>query len=63
MEMLSFPPKQTPHLCWICGKVISLEECKIDEHGMPVHEQCHVVKLALNKVQAPQGVIRAANRR
>jgi len=26
--------------CWICGKDISLEHCKTDEHGLSVHESC-----------------------
>jgi hypothetical protein len=26
--------------CWICGKDISLEHCKIDEHGLTVHQSC-----------------------
>jgi hypothetical protein len=36
-------PKISTHLCWICGNAVSLEECKIDEHGMPVHEECYIV--------------------
>jgi len=28
--------------CWMCGKSIRLEECKIDEHGFGVHEDCYV---------------------
>jgi hypothetical protein len=33
--------------CWICGYEVSLERCKIDEHGRPVHEQCYVAKIQL----------------
>jgi hypothetical protein len=36
-------------ICWICGKRVSLEDCKIDELGKPVHEECYVAKLALRK--------------
>ena len=36
------------HYCWICGKVVSLESCKIDEHGSAVHERCYVAKVAFN---------------
>ena len=31
--------------CWICGNKVSLERCKIDEHGL--HEQCYVAKIQL----------------
>jgi hypothetical protein len=42
--------------CWICGKPVQLESCKIDEHGLPVHEDCYIAKLALDKgkVAGPQ---------
>lgn len=33
--------------CWICGEQVSLEICKIDEHGLAVHEDCCVVRLLL----------------
>jgi len=33
------------HECWICGYEVSLEECKIDEHGQAVHEECYLVAL------------------
>ena len=36
-------------ICWICGKSVSLENCKIDEHGSAVHEECYVAKVALAK--------------
>ena len=38
-----------PKTCWICGKLIQLEECKIDEHGQGVHENCYLTKLKLEK--------------
>ena len=31
--------------CWICGTTVQLEDCKIDERGLPVHEACYVAKL------------------
>jgi len=34
--------------CWICGKTISLEQCKVDEQGLPVHEECYVAKVVMN---------------
>lgn len=38
--------------CWICNEVVSINGCKFDEHGRPVHEQCCVTRLA------PQNVTR-----
>jgi hypothetical protein len=35
-----------PQVCWICGKMVSLESCMIDEHGLAVHEDCSVAKIA-----------------
>jgi hypothetical protein len=28
--------------CWICGKSVRLEDCKADDRGRPVHEDCYV---------------------
>ena len=39
---------QENHLCWLCGKEADLRACKIDEHGMVVHESCYVLQTALN---------------
>jgi ribosome-binding protein aMBF1 (putative translation factor) len=41
-------------LCWICGTSIALEGCKVDERGLPVHEDCYVAKVARRKNTAPQ---------
>jgi hypothetical protein len=30
--------------CSICGKPLPLEECKTDDHGNPVHEECYAAK-------------------
>jgi hypothetical protein len=35
--------------CWICGNECRLENRKIDEHGAPVHKECHAIKVALEK--------------
>lgn len=32
-------------LCSICFKGISLEDCKIDEDGRPVHEKCYAERM------------------
>ena len=36
-----------PFACWVCGKTVQLENCKVDEHGLPVHAACYVVRVAL----------------
>lgn len=35
------------HSCWICGNDVALEICVTDEYGLPVHDGCYAVKLAL----------------
>ncbi len=37
--------------CWICGKPCPLENCKIDERGCAVHEECYIAKLAQKNVE------------
>lgn len=44
---------KTPKICWICGRVVYLEECKVDASGLPVHESCYVSKLKLVNLQKP----------
>jgi ribosome-binding protein aMBF1 (putative translation factor) len=41
-------------VCWICGTTIALEDCKVDESGLAVHENCYVAKVARQKNTAPQ---------
>jgi hypothetical protein len=48
--------------CWICSKPVLLENCKIDEHGRPVHENCYVTRLALEMAQPPIAANRAARK-
>ncbi len=43
----------SPRLCWICGKAVRLEDCKVDEHGLAVHENCYVAKVLLEKRPIP----------
>ena len=31
-------------LCSLCSKVVELENCKTDERGRPVHEDCYVAR-------------------
>ena len=34
-------------MCWICGKAVTPETSKRDEHGSTVHSRCYEAKLAL----------------
>ena len=43
------PTLEPTRMCWICGRSISLESCKVDEHGNAVHEECYAAKVALAK--------------
>lgn len=45
--------KSLPRTCWICGKAVKLENCKVDEYGLPVHEDCYVAKLTQNRHLSP----------
>ena len=53
-----------PYICWICGYPTALETCKIDEHGLPVHEACHTLKLSLKNgpVRPDTGTAKLPNR-
>jgi hypothetical protein len=41
-----------PHMCWICGKAVDLNNCKTDERGRRVHESCYVARTV--KSEPPQ---------
>lgn len=32
--------------CVICGSPVSLEDCKFDERGNPVHDRCYLDQLS-----------------
>ncbi len=42
--MNSMRPTQ---MCWICGKAVTPETLKRDEHGSTVHSRCYEAKMAL----------------
>jgi len=42
-----------PHACWICGKIVDLNNCKTDERGLPVHETCYVARTVFNAKREP----------
>lgn len=45
--MNSLPSGRFICICWICGKNVDLNSCKIDEYGEAVHEACYVARIAL----------------
>ena len=42
-------------VCSICGKSVSLKDCKVDEHGKAVHGTCYVAKVG----SASDGALRS----
>jgi hypothetical protein len=36
--------------CWICDASFQLENRKIDDYGLPVHERCDAARVALEQV-------------
>jgi hypothetical protein len=46
------------NFCWMCGKMVDLRACKIDEHGVPVHESCYIARIS--KVQKTSSPTRTA---
>jgi hypothetical protein len=37
--------KITNVTCWICGYPVPLQECKPDDRGRPVHENCYAAAI------------------
>ncbi|HEY1658095.1 MAG TPA: hypothetical protein VGG14_07100 [Candidatus Sulfotelmatobacter sp.] len=35
------------NVCAICGDEVSLEQCKVDEYGVPVHDGCYVKRVLM----------------
>lgn len=35
--------------CWVCGRAISLDNCKLDEHGNAVHSECYDMRQKLKQ--------------
>lgn len=44
---MQIPKLKRSFFCWICGKAVDLKTCSTDEHGVAVHEECYVLKMAL----------------
>jgi hypothetical protein len=56
MEISSIPAN---HWCWICGKQVASENCKVDEYGFPVHGECDVVRVAFNSMRPQPNAVDA----
>jgi hypothetical protein len=41
-----YGPGAPPIVCGLCAKSIALENCKIDENGRAVHEDCYFYTLS-----------------
>ena len=39
-------------LCWICGEGVTLEDCKVDENGQAVHEECYMMVVLRRPAQS-----------
>ena len=60
--IMSTENQKSPRVCWICGHSTSLETCKVDEHGLPVHEACHTLKLSLHTATLAEPVLPTGKR-
>jgi hypothetical protein len=39
--------------CAICGKPLRLATAKSDDGGLPIHEECHMLRLKLMQATTP----------
>lgn len=39
-------------LCRICGERVTLEDCKVDENGQAVHEDCYMMVVLRRPAQS-----------
>jgi hypothetical protein len=49
MQSLTSTPFLPSRFCWICGKAVSTENCKVDEHENAVHGECYEARKKLNE--------------
>jgi hypothetical protein len=60
MRISDFLAAMTTHYCWICGQEVSLETCKIDEHGGAVHEACLFARMKMEAESSRYGASRSS---
>ena len=58
MYISDFLVAMTTHYCWICGHEVSLETCKVDEHGCAVHEACLFARMKMETASSRFGASR-----
>jgi len=51
------------HYCWICGRAVSLQNCKTDEHGHIVHSECYAARMRLKQAGSVEQGNAAESRR
>ena len=52
MRISDFLAAMTTHYCWVCGHEVSLETCKVDEHGCAVHEACLFARMKMESASS-----------
>ena len=52
MQISDFLAAMTTHYCWICGRDVALETCKVDEHGSAVHEACLFARMKMESTSS-----------
>ena len=55
MHISEFLAAMTTHYCWVCGHEVSLETCKVDEHGSAVHEACLFARMKMETASSHFG--------
>jgi hypothetical protein len=58
MHISDFLAAMTTHYCWICGHEVSLDTCKIDEHGSAVHGACLFARMKKEASSSRSGASR-----
>ncbi len=58
MHISDFLAAMTTHYCWVCGREVSLETCKVDEHGSAVHEPCLFARMKTETASSRFGASR-----
>jgi len=55
MHISDFLAAMTAHYYGVCGHEVSLETCKIDEHGRAVHEACLLARMKMKTASSRFG--------
>jgi hypothetical protein len=55
MHISEFLAAMTTYYCWVCGHEVSLETCKVDEHGSAVHEACLFARMKMETASSHFG--------